>query len=100
MGTRVRLTRSGGLAGISMVAEVDLDELPEATAAEVQAALAEVDFDAAPAPAAVRPGAADTYQYDLVVTDGGTRSFTAHDPFVGPGLRTLLDVLLPLAEPK
>ena len=100
MGKRVRLTRSGGLAGISMVADVDLDELPETTAEEVRAALAEVDFDAPPAPAAARRGAADTYQYDVVVTDGGTRSMTAHDPFVGPGVRALLDVLLPLAEPQ
>ncbi len=100
MGTQVRLTRSGGLAGISMVAEVDLDELPETTAGQVRAALAEVDFDAPPAEAATRRGAADTYQYDLVVTDEETRSVTAHDPFVGPGMRTLLDVVLPLAEPK
>ena len=100
MGTQVRLTRSGGLAGISMVAEVDLDELPEATASEVRAALAELDFDAPPAPPTARRGAADTFQYDLVVTDEETRSVTAHDPFVGPGMRSLLDVLLPLAEPQ
>lgn len=97
MGTHVRLTRSGGLAGISLVASVDLDELPPAKADEVKAALAEVDFDAPPAP---HPGGADRYQYDLVVTDGGTRSLTAHDPFVGPGVRAVLDVLLPLAQPE
>ena len=98
MGTRIRLTRSGGLAGISMVASVDVDELPEATAHQVRAALEQVDFDAFPAPP--RPGAADTYQYDVVVTDGERRSLTAHDPFLSPGLRALLDVLLPLAEPE
>ncbi|MGH9266005.1 MAG: protealysin inhibitor emfourin [Acidimicrobiales bacterium] len=99
MGTRVRLIRSGGLAGISMVADVDLEQLPGATADEVRAALAEIDFDAPAAPAA-RRGAADAYQYDLEVTDGGTRRMTAHDPFVGPGVRALLDVLMPLAEPE
>ena len=98
MGTRIRLTRSGGLAGISMVASVDVDELPEATARRVSAALDDVDFDAPPAPSI--PGAADTHQYDLVVIDGGRRSLTAHDPFLSPGLRALLDVLLPLAEPE
>lgn len=96
MGTRVRLTRSGGLAGISMVASVDLDELPAATAEQVRTALDEVDFDT-PFPAG---GAPDGFQYDLVVTDDETRSLTARDPFVGPGLRSLLDVLLPLAEPE
>ncbi len=96
MGTRVKLTRSGGLAGISMVASVDLDELPQATAAQVRAALQEVDFEA-PFPPSPAP---DGFQYDLEVTDDTTRSLTAHDPFVGPGLRALLDVLLPLAEPE
>ena len=100
MGTRVRLTRSGGLAGISMVADVDLDDLPESASEEVRAALSEVDFDAPPAAAATRRGAADSYQYDLEVIDGGTRAMTAHDPFVGPGMRALLDVLMPMAEPQ
>ena len=100
MGTRVRLTRSGGLAGISMVASVDLDDLPEATAKKIRAALADVDFDA-PAPrAAPRPGAADTYQYDVVVSDGGRRALTVHEPSVTPELRALVSVLLPLAEPE
>ncbi len=63
----MRLTRSGGLAGLSMVASVDLDELPQETAAEVRAALDEVDFDkpaggrrrgAAPSPPAFGAGAA------------------------------------------
>ena len=95
----MRLTRSGGIAGISLVASVDIDELPPGEAKRLRAALAEVDFDAPPA-AARRPGRADAYQYDLVVTDHGTRSLTAHDPFVGPGVRAVLDVLLPLAEPE
>ncbi len=100
MGTRVKLTRSGGLAGISMVASVDLDELPPETAARVRAALDEVDFKTRFPRAPKRRAMADGFQYDLVVTNDKTRSLTAHDPFVGPGLRTLLDVLLPLAEPE
>ena len=95
----MKLTRSGGLAGISMVASVDLDELPPATAEQVRAALDEVDFTT-PFPPKARAGMADGFQYDLVVTDDRTRKLTAHDPFVGPGLRALLDVLLPLAEPE
>ena len=106
MGTRVHLTRSGGLAGLSMVASVDLDDLPPATARQVRDALAEVDFDPPSAPevagerAPAWPGAADTYQYDLEVTDGGKRSITVHDPVSSPELRTLFDVLLPLAQPE
>ena len=100
MGTRVKLTRSGGLAGISMVASVDLDELPPETAEQVRAALDEVDFKTRFPSAKSRGGMADGFQYDLVVTDDKTRKLTAHDPFVGPVLRALLYVLLPLAEPE
>ena len=96
----MKLTRSGGLAGISMVASVDLDELPPTTAKKVRAALAEVDFKTPFPPRNRRGGMADGFQYDLVVTDDKTRSLTAHDPFVGPELRAVIDVLLPLAEPE
>lgn len=102
MGTRVRLTRSGGFAGLSMVADVDLDQLPEPAARKARAALAEVDFGsrAAPARAARHPGTADMYQYDLVVDSDATRSLTAHEPLSDPGLQALVDVLLPLATPE
>ncbi len=96
----MKLTRSGGVAGISLVASVDLDELPAATAAQVREALDQVDFATAYPPRSRRAHVPDAYQYDLVVTDDTTRSLTAHDPFVGPGLRAVLDVLLPLAEPE
>ena len=95
----MKLTRSGGLAGISLVASVDLDELPAATAHKVRSALDEVDF-AGPSPMNRRGGVPDGFQYDLEVTDESTRSVTAYDPFLDPGLRSLLDVLLPLAEPE
>ena len=109
MGTRVRLTRSGGLAGLSMVASVDLDDLPAATARKVRAALAEMDFEAKPAPAPRRasrraaPAPAffpDAFQYELEVNDGKKRAITLHDPVSSPEVQTLLDVLLPLAEPE
>lgn len=102
MGTRIRLTRSGGFAGLSMVASVDLDDLPRRTAEAVRAALDQVDFDPPRRRAASRrmPGAVDTYQYDLEVIDGGRRSVTAHEPLSDPGLQALSEVLLPMAEPE
>ncbi len=100
MGTQVKLTRSGGFAGLSLVAAVDLDELPPATASAVRAALAQVDFDPPARRPAPMPGAADTYQYDLVVTGRRLRSLTAHEPLADPGLRALTEVLLPLATPE
>lgn len=107
MGTNVRLTRSGGFAGLSMVADVDLDQLPEPAAEQVRSALAGLDFGrpakaAKSAKPARGPAPADTYQYDLVVDDGGTkhRSLTVHEPVSDPRLATLFNVLLPLAQPE
>ncbi len=107
MGTRVRLTRSGGLAGLSMVASVDLDDLPAATARKVRAALAAMDFEPKPAPAPRKAGRRaapfpfpDAFQYDLEINDGKKRSITVRDPVLAPEVQTLLDVLLPLAEPE
>ena len=102
MGTRVRLTRSGGFAGLSMVASVDIDDLPRRTAEKVRAALDQIDFDPPRERAGGRrmPGAADTFQYDLEVVDGGRRSLTAHEPLSDPGLQALSEVLMPMAEPE
>lgn len=102
MGTRVRLTRSGGLAGLSMVASVDVDDLPPASAAKVRAALGEVEFTR-PKHRATRTAPAgfpDGYQYDIEVNDGKKRSLTVRDPVASPEVQALLDVLLPLAEPE
>lgn len=106
MGTHVRLTRSGGLAGIDMVASVDVDSLPADEASRLRDALAGIDFDrhAAGAGGAAGPGGppmgADRYQYDLEVDDGGKRALTAHEPDLSPPLKTVIDILLPRAQPQ
>ena len=101
MGTRLRLTRSGGLAGLDMVASVDVDELPASTASQVHQALARLDTDARAVPAPGPPQGADRYQYDVeVMNEHGRHSFVAHEPHVPPSLRALVDLLLPLARPQ
>lgn len=107
MGISIRLTRSGGLAGLEMVASVDVDELPPETARRVRSALAGLGRERAAtgrAEPAYRPGppqGADRFQYDLVVdTDGKRREITAHDGHLTPKLQALVDVLLPLARPQ
>jgi hypothetical protein len=101
MGTRVRLTRSGGIAGLSMVASVDLDDLPAAKARKVRSALEGVDFEPDKRRRSARAAPiADGFQYDLEVDDGKKRSVTVRDPVASPALQTLLEVLLPLAEPE
>jgi len=90
-----------------MVASVDLDELPQKTAAEVRAALDEVDFDKfggrrsrPSAPPAFGRGAADTFQYDLEIIGTERRSLTVHEPLPDPRIQALVDALLPLAHPE
>lgn len=100
MGAHLRLTRSGGLAGLDMVAAVDVDDLPAAAAARVRDALAGLDFDRAAAGGPRPPGGPDRYQYDLEVNDGRPRRLTAHEPDVPPDLQAVIDVLLPLAQPE
>ncbi len=102
MGTRVQLTRSGGLVGLSLVAAVDLDDVPATTAAAVRAALDQVNFDPPRARKgrARGPTGADMYQYDLEVIDSGRRSLTFHEPLSDPGLQALSQVLMPLARPE
>jgi hypothetical protein len=95
----VRLTQSGGVAGISMVAETDVDELPAPAAARVRTALAGLDFTPG-RHARSGPGAPDRFQYDLEVTDRGRRALTAHEPDLTPELQAIVDVLLPLAHPE
>ena len=100
MGAHVRLTRSGGLAGISMVADTDVDDLPPADAARLRDALAGLDFDHPQGGASGPGGGPDRYQYDLEVIDGGRRTLTAHEPGLAPGLQTVVDVLQPLLRPE
>ncbi len=100
MGTKIRLTRSGGLAGIDLVASVDVDDLPEHTKSSVRSAVSGLGRAGAAAPPAGPPPGADRYQYDLVIdADGERRSVTAHDGALSPELRTVVDALLPLAKP-
>lgn len=100
MGTHVRLTRSGGLAGIEMVASTDVDALPADEASRLRDALAGIDFDRRAGGAGGPPMGADRYQYDLEVEDGGRRALTAHEPDLSPALKAVIDVLMPRAEPQ
>lgn len=104
MGAHVRLTRSGGIAGLDMVASVDVDDLPAETAAPLRSALAGLasEAEADTGPVVLVPAAgADRYQYDLAVTDGAKRwSVTAHEGALTPAVRAVVDLLLPFASPR
>jgi hypothetical protein len=95
----VELVRSGGYAGLNLVASVDTQHLPPDAASAVHDALDRVDLGSLSSPA-LPPGMPDRYQYDLTVTAGDRRhSLTFHEPGVPPELQPLVDALMPLASP-
>lgn len=101
MATTIRLTRSGGLAGLDMVASVDVDDLPAATGSTVRSALAGLGKQRAPAGTAGPPAGADRYQFDLVIdSDGKRQALTAHEGNLTPDLAAIVDALRPHLRPQ
>ncbi|MGH9281438.1 MAG: protealysin inhibitor emfourin [Acidimicrobiales bacterium] len=96
-GTRVSFERSGGFGGVTLSKELDTKELDEDEAAQLEALLDRVDFDAAPGPAP--RGGADRFQYDLTVERGGRRhTLTRSEGQLTPELKELVERLQDLAR--
>ena len=102
MTTRIDFVRSGGLAGLSLVASVDASTLEPEAAAAVHDALDRVDLGALSRQARRAPSGPDRFQYDLTVTtdDGGSQTVTLEEAEVPAELRPLIDALVPLARPR
>jgi len=98
--THIDLVRSGGMAGLSLGASVDVSSLGPEAASAVSDALARVDVGAlARQPPAV-PSGPDRFQYDLTVTSAGASlSVSLQEADVPADLRPLIKALMPLAQP-
>ena len=96
---RIEFARSGGFAGILLTARVDLQDLPPAEAAVLQAQVEAAGFFELPAqlrPASTTP---DRFEYQLtVVAADKTHTVTVSEPMVTDVLRPLLDHLTALAR--
>jgi len=66
----LRLRRTGGLAGLAMVASVDTRDLETEEAEGFAAALDRVDLAGIEERPDAAPGAADTFQYQLEIRRG------------------------------
>ena len=93
---QLKLVRSGGLAGLDMVATIDTSDLPAAQQSVVATLLT-----ADPKVTGVnRPGGADQFSYQLEVLDG---DHTVHhhwaEPEVPEAVRPLLAELTRRAKP-
>jgi hypothetical protein len=93
---RVRLVRSGGLAGLSMVATADTDDLP-ADQRDVVSRLLTEDLRG---PGVSPPGGADQFSYQLEIKQGD-RTVRRHwkEPEVHESVRPLLASLTRQAKP-
>jgi hypothetical protein len=97
---RVRLTRTGGLAGLKMQAELDTAELEPSQEAEIVRALDGADLDRlekAPRPTSPMR---DAFQYELDVDRGGrTHRIAFSDADWPEPLDPLLSLLSDRARP-
>jgi len=99
--THIDLVRSGGMAGLSMGASVDVSSLAPETAAAVRGALSQVDMGDLASRPPVAPSGPDRFQYDLAVTGGGqAHSVSLQEPDVPVELRPLIKALMRLAQPR
>jgi hypothetical protein len=93
---QVKLVRSGGIAGVNLVATVDTADLP-ADQREVVSALLTDDLRG---PGASRPGGADQFSYQLEIQHGDrTVRRRWQEPEVHESVRPLLASLTRQARP-
>jgi len=96
----IEFRRTGGLAGLAMVATVDTDTLGPEKSAGLLANLERADVaDLASRPLPT-PTGADRFQYDLTVQQGDDRhSLTVGESALPAELRPLVRDLMALAHP-
>lgn len=91
---RLALKRSGGIAGLTLRAEVETEELPEEEGRELRELVRRTNIEGL-AERGSRPRGADRYQYDVAVEDGDHRArAVVSGEHVPPELRSALDRLL------
>ena len=91
---RIEIERTGGFAGLSMTAAVDIDDLPAEEAAVLHAALAAARFFELPARIEGDAPGADRFHYQLTVIEPDRRhTIQAGESALPAALRPLVDVV-------
>ncbi len=91
---RIRLERTGGVAGLRRSFAVDSATLAPEQETELRALLAAADLDHAPSTPALRPGQVDAFLYRLTVEDEGVeRCMSVGEEALTSELSRLLDWL-------
>jgi hypothetical protein len=96
--TRINFKRTGGLLGRQMESDVDLNEMPEDEAQELQRLILETNFFNIPQNL-IDPNKHDEYEYTVTV-EAGNSHHTVHtsDTSAPESLRPLLEKLSKLAK--
>ena len=99
-GLQVRYVQTGGLAGLRMVAEVDVDALSADQSLRLRN-LVDAAVAAQPAPVVENPRLRDGFHHEIVVQRGAeTVHIVVRDPAVPDAVGALIAELAPLAKPQ
>ena len=94
---RLRLTQSGGFAGLTRRYEVDAVSLDPAQRKRLEELLAALGH---PSAAAAKGGQPDRFQFDLAVeTAAGARQWRIAEADAGPAQKALIDWIKTQAKP-
>jgi hypothetical protein len=94
------LRRTGGLAGLAMVASLNTQDLDPEEAERILHALDRVDLDHVQDRPGAAPGAADMFQYELQVRGpGGTQTGRFGEQQMPAELAPVIRALMRRAEP-
>jgi hypothetical protein len=96
--TKISFKRSGGFMGRTMESDIDLNQMPEDEAQELQRLILETNFFNIPQNL-IAPSRHDEYEYTVTV-DAGNSHHTVHttDSSAPENLRPLLEKLSSLAK--
>jgi hypothetical protein len=88
---RLKLRKTGGIAGLKVSAEVDSEKLPEAQAKKMKELVDQADlFNQASAPRG--KSSPDQFQYEISVEEGGkTHTFSTNESTASDDLLDLID---------
>ena len=88
---RLKLRKTGGIAGLKVNEEVDSEKLPEAQAKKMKEMVARTDLFNQPSKPTGK-STPDQFQYEISVDDGGkTHSFVTNESSASDDLLDLID---------
>jgi hypothetical protein len=96
--THISFERTGGFAGIRLVADIELDQLPEEDAKKISEMLKNIDFSEIPEPPS-HSNTFDQFNYTIIIKGKQTEhTIVTGDASAPDDLRPLIDTLYQMAR--